>query len=120
HLKELEQIIEELTKSNSVVIIQFSTNSLYELISISELRLEEHLLLSRVIQWWLDTNRFSDKKYLINCIRFNQITIEEFKDKIIDHYKTSKNNYYDFRDSNFCLRSEILDLDTAKKLITWI
>ncbi|CAG8802622.1 21282_t:CDS:2, partial [Gigaspora margarita] len=73
----------------------------------SELRLKEHKLLNRVIQFWLDTNGFQDKKYLIKRIRFNQITDDEIKN-IIRRY------------SNFCLESELLDLDTAKKLITWI
>ncbi|CAG8524234.1 10237_t:CDS:1, partial [Gigaspora margarita] len=35
-------------------------------------------------------------------------------------YKVNKNDYNYFRDGNFCLESELLDLDTAKKLITWI
>ncbi|CAG8811618.1 25749_t:CDS:2, partial [Gigaspora margarita] len=70
----------------------------------SELLLEEHKLLNRVIQFWSDTNGFRDKKYLIERIRFNQITNDEIKDI----------------NGNFCLESELLDFNTAKKLITWI
>ncbi|CAG8753999.1 44935_t:CDS:2 [Gigaspora margarita] len=73
----------------------------------SELLLEKHRLLDRVIQYWSDTNGFQDKKFLIECIRFNQITDEEIND-ISRKY------------GNFCLESELLDLDIAKKLITWI
>ncbi|CAG8700504.1 4609_t:CDS:1, partial [Dentiscutata heterogama] len=36
------------------------------------------------------------------------------------YYEKFKDNNYDIRDGNFCLRSEIIDLDTGKKLITWI
>ncbi|CAG8504087.1 2862_t:CDS:1, partial [Dentiscutata heterogama] len=36
------------------------------------------------------------------------------------YYEKFKDNNYDIQDGNFCLRSEIIDLDTAKKLITWI
>ncbi|CAG8716659.1 28753_t:CDS:2 [Gigaspora margarita] len=86
---------------------QIPVNIFYKLISMSELRLEEYKLLNRVIQFWSDTNRFRDKKDLIKCIRFNQITDDEIKD-IIRRY------------GNFCLESELLDLDTVKKLITWI
>ncbi|CAG8678273.1 13944_t:CDS:2, partial [Racocetra fulgida] len=82
------------------------------------------------------TNGFPDKKYLIKCIRFNQITTDEINDiirkfkrkkintdilnEMKNHFEASKNNYYDFRDGNFCFRSEILDLDTAKNLVNWI
>ncbi|CAG8603515.1 30493_t:CDS:2 [Gigaspora margarita] len=68
--------------------------------------------------------------------KFNQITDDEIKDiirkckrknielEILEEverlYKINKNDYYDFRDGNFCLESELLDFDTAKKLITWI
>ncbi|CAG8817771.1 2512_t:CDS:1, partial [Gigaspora margarita] len=115
---------------------QIPENIFYELISMSELRLEEHKLLNRVIQYWSDTNGFPDKKYLINCIRFNQITIGEIKDVIrkfkrkqintgiLDEvnrqYESYKNSTYNFRDGNFCLESELLDLEIAKMLITWI
>ncbi|CAG8816108.1 43603_t:CDS:2, partial [Gigaspora margarita] len=110
---------------------QIPENIFYELISMSELCLEEHKLLNKVIQYWMDTNY-----NLTDCIRFNQITDDEFRDiirkckwnKIKTHilnvvesqFKDNKNKYYYFRDGNFCLKSEILDLDTAKQLITWI
>ncbi|CAG8784308.1 28701_t:CDS:2 [Gigaspora margarita] len=116
--------------------LQISKNLFYELISMSELRLEEHKLLNRIIQYWSDTNGFPEKKYLIKCIRFNQITIGEINDiirkfkqkkintvildELLIQYNANKNSYYDLRDGNFCLESELLDLDTAKILITWI
>ncbi|CAG8468861.1 15729_t:CDS:2 [Racocetra persica] len=74
----------------------------------SELRLEEHLLLSRIIQC-----------DIICKFKWKNLNTE-ILNEVNNHYNAFKNNYYDFRDGNFCLRSEILDLDTAKKLVTWI
>ncbi|KAF0395992.1 kelch-like protein 17 [Gigaspora margarita] len=65
-------------------------NILHELISRSELCLEENLLLSRIIQWLLDTNGFLDKAFLMEYIRFNQITSDEIND-IIRKYKKRRN-----------------------------
>ncbi|CAG8768865.1 5723_t:CDS:1, partial [Dentiscutata heterogama] len=139
---DLKEVLLKALCLNPALLFNFDNkeipeNILHELISRSELCLEENLLLSRIIQWLLDTNGFPDKVYLMEYIRFNQITSDEINDiigkykkrrninneilsEVQECYEKFKNNNYDVRDGNFCLRSEIIDLDTAKKLITWI
>ncbi|CAG8438119.1 7664_t:CDS:2 [Dentiscutata heterogama] len=102
---DLKEVLLKALCLNLALLFNFGNkeiheNILHELISRSELCLEENLLLSRMIQWLLDTNGFPNK--------------------VQEHYEKFKDNNYDVRDGNFCLRSEIIDLDTAKKLIIWI
>ncbi|CAG8493166.1 39334_t:CDS:2 [Gigaspora margarita] len=113
---DLKEVLLKALCLNLALLFNFNNkeipeNILYELISRSELCLEENLLLSRIIQWLLDTNGFPDKIYLMEYIRFNQITSDEIND-IIRKYKKRRNinneiisevqeHYEKFKDNNY-------------------
>ncbi|CAG8723287.1 3621_t:CDS:2, partial [Dentiscutata heterogama] len=68
---DLKELLLKALCLNSALLFNFDNkeipeNILYELKLRSELCLEENLLLSRIIQWLLDTNGFPDKRRNIN------------------------------------------------------